>query len=193
MLINDVLYSQACDEYEIIHESCQQFIYESDGTPMVKLLSNEYDDFKKVKIRKRKNTASFADSFNEAFEHEMYQLRERSLFANGITFLNEKKYPDDVEPFYIFPIDGYDFIYSGEIKDSSKKYSTVFNEIFDELGGKSAERVFSDLIKFSYTSENLSEGLNTGAEIIIYGIPYYYAIRQSSVNQYNDIDKNIKT
>jgi hypothetical protein len=188
MLINDVLYAADYSEFEPIGESCRQFIEESGGFPMVKLLPQTYHDFQKVKIRKRKNVSSFANSFNEAFEHEMHQLRERSLFANGEVFLKDNiNHDNTIEPFYVFPIDGYDFIYSKEITDSSKNYSTVFNEIFNQLGENSAEKVFADLVKFTYTSQNLQEGLESGAEIIVYGIPYYYAIRQTAVNDYNNL------
>jgi len=188
MLINDVLYSADYSEFAPIGESCQQFFEESDGFPMVKLLPKSYDDFQKVKLRKRKNGDSFAASFNEAFQHEIYHLRERSLFANGEIYLKDNHNLDDtVEPFYVFPIDGYDFIYSREIRDSAENYSTVFNEIFNQLGETSAEKVFADLVKFNYTSTDLREGLSSGAEIIVYGIPYYYTIRKTAVKDYEKL------
>ncbi len=190
MLINDILYSGDFNEYEIIHESCQQFIGESAGNPMVKLLPWGTDNIKKVKIRKRKNSTTFSNSFNEAFANEMYELRERSLFANGIDFLKDNNSQPKVEPFYVFPINGYDYIYSKETTDSYEKYSTAFDTILEELGGRSAEQIFADLLKFSYTSENLDEGLQSGAEIIMYGIPYYYAIKKSTVSNYQDILTN---
>jgi hypothetical protein len=188
MLINDVLYTADYSSFEPIGENCRQFFEESGGYPMVKLLPKDYSDFQKVKIRKRKNDDSFAKTFNEAFEHEMHQLRERSLFANGEIFLKESIIADKtIEPFYVFPIDGYDYIYSKEVTNSAVNYSTVFNEIFNQLGESSAEKVFADLIHFTYTSTNLQEGLASGAEIIIYGIPFYYAIRQSTINDYNEL------
>ncbi len=191
MLINDVLYSQVCEGYPTIQDNCQQFIKESAGYPMVKLLPREYDDFKKVKIRRRKNSTTFSNSFNDVFAHEMCEMRERSLFANGERFLNEGNHLSQFEPFYVFPINGYDYIYNKDISDSYEKYSSVFDTILEKMGGRSAEDVFADLLKLSYTSDNLNEGLNTGAEIIIYGIPYYYAIRRSSVMKYDDILTNI--
>jgi len=188
MLLNDVLYSTDYSGYEPIGENCHQFFAESGGFPMVKLLPKEYKDFQKVKIRKRKNVSSFATSFNEAFEHEMHQLRERSLFANGEVFLESKTIIDDtIEPFYVFPIDGYDFIYNKGVTNSSENYAETFNEIFNQLTESSADKVFVELMKFSYRSDNLKEGLATGAEIITYGIPYYYTIRKSVVNDYNNL------
>lgn len=188
MLINDVLHSADYSGYQPIGENCQQFLEESAGFPMVKLLPTDYQDFQKVKIRKRKNVSSFASSFNEAFEHEMHQLRERSLFANGEVFLENAPIIDNtIEPFYVFPIDGYDYIYNKGVTNSSENYAETFNEIFNQLGESSADKVFVDLMKFSYTSTNLQEGLATGAEIIVYGIPYYYTIRQSIINDYDNL------
>lgn len=190
MLINDVLYSADYSGFEPIGESCHQFFEEAGGFPMVKLLPRTYQDFQKVKIRKRKNESSFAHSFNEAFEHEMHQLRERSLFANGEIFLEHELVDRTLEPFYVFPIDGYDFIYNKEVTNSSENYSTTFKEIFNQLGESSADKVFSELMKFSYTSDNLQEGLSSGAEIIVYGIPYYYTIRHSVINDYDNLLTN---
>lgn len=184
MLINDVLYSTDYSQFAPIGENCHQFFEESGGFPMVKLLPKSYNDFRKVKIRKRNRNGSFVDSFNEAFEHEMHHLRERSLFANGDIHLNADK---TSEPFYVFPIDGYDFIYSKDVTNSSENYSSVFNEIFDQLGEATGERVFTELLKFNYTSTNLHEGLEVGSEIIVYGIPYYYAIRKTAINDYDNL------
>lgn len=188
MLLDDVLHSVDYSGFEPIGESCHQFFKESGGFPMVKLLPTNYHDFQKVKIRKRKNVSSFTNSFNEAFEHEMHQLRERSLFANGEVFFESIKIKNkSVEPFYVFPIDGYDFIYNKGVTNSAENYSETFNEIFNQLGESSADKVFTELMKFSYTSNNLQEGLVSGAEIITYGIPYYYTIRLSTINDYNNL------
>ncbi len=188
MLLNDVLHSTDYSGFEPIGENCHQFFMESGGLPMVKLLPTEYQNFQKVKIRKRKNKSSFASSFNEAFEHEMHQLRERSLFANGEVFLKSRTIIEQtVEPFYVFPIDGYDFIYNKGVTNSSENYAETFNEIFNQLGENSADKVFAELMKFSYTSSNLQEGLASGAEIITYGIPYYYTIRKSTIEDYNNL------
>jgi hypothetical protein len=188
MLINDILFSKDFGQFEPIKENCHQFLSEAGGVPMVKFLPKDYDNFQKVKLRKRKKAGKFAETFNEAFEHEMSQLRERSLFANGEIYLETIHNTDkSIEPFYVFPIDGYDFIYSQKVKNSDEKYSIIFNEIFNQLGERSTEEVFSDLLKFTYTSQDLQEGLKSGAEIIMYGIPYYYAVRKSYVNDYEEI------
>jgi len=59
-------------------------------------------------------------SFNVVFEDEMRQFRQRSLFANGDIFLETVAFDDNVEPFYVFPIDGFDYVYSKEVTNSSE-------------------------------------------------------------------------
>ena len=71
--------------------------------------------------------------------------------------------------------------------DPNESVSVVFNEIFNQLGESSGEKVFAELMKFNYTSSNLQEGLASGSEIIVYGIPYYYTIRQSALNDYDNL------
>jgi len=151
MLINDILYSVDYSQFDPIKTGCQQFFDESEGAPMVKLLPIGYEDFRKVKIRKKKPDAGFAESFNVVFEDEMRQFRQRSLFANGDIFLETVAFDDNVEPFYVFPIDGFDYVYSKEVTNSSDNYSDVFKEIFEQMGEHAADKIFSELIKFSYT------------------------------------------
>jgi len=187
MLINDILHSTDYSQFEPIKMGCQQFLDESDGVPMVKMLPVQYEDFRKVKIRKKKSCSIFAESFNMVFEDEMRQFRERSLFANGKVFLENVCSSNDTEPFYVFPIDGFDYVYSKEVMNSSDNYKAVFKKIFEQMGADATDKIFSELIKFSYTSDNLYEGLISGAEIITYGIPYYYAMRKSSIKDYDDL------
>jgi hypothetical protein len=33
----------------------------------------------------------------------------------------------------------------------------------------------------------LATGIDSGAELIIYGIPYYYAVRKSQIDNYNEL------
>jgi len=110
-------------------------------------------------------------------------LRERSVFTNGLLKLEE-----NLDPFYIFPVNGYDYLYSREVGDSTESYRHVFESIFDAWDDvATATDVVNDLLRFTYVSENLSTGIETGAEIIFYGIPYYYAIRESCVESYDSL------
>jgi hypothetical protein len=186
MHVEDLLYNYEIGILEPIKIHCTQFLDESGGFPVVKNLPQTYEDFQKVKVRKRKHTNTFSSMFNGAFKNEMTDLRERSIFANGIA-ASECDIMESVEPFYVFPINGFKFLYSKEVDNSTENYQQVFESILDKLGEESGKDMVSDLLRFSYISENLSAGIHSGAEIIIYGIPYYYAIRESRIDDYDEL------
>jgi len=197
MRVDDLIQTDdSREELQILAERCSQFFEEAEGRALLKNLSSNYGDFHKVKVRKRKQRKSdpsgeFSEAFNEAFENEMRNLRERAIFANGeLSF--EPADHDDLEPFYVFPIDGYQFMYSREVENSSQDYKTVFDAIFEEFGSDRGNSVITDLLKFTYTSEKLHEGIESGSEIILYNIPYFYAIRTSTVDNYENLLKEIE-
>lgn len=180
MRVKDLIYN--IGDFELIKRHCDQFIDESNGLPIVKNLPNTYENFQKVKVRKRKRSNTFASTFNGAFKDEMNDLRERAVFANSMVTIEES-----FDPFYVFPINGYNFLYSKEVENSTENYQQVFESIFAQLGEDSAKDVFTDLLRFTYVSENLATGIESGAEIILYNIPYYYAIRESYIDDYNEL------
>jgi len=186
MHVKDLIHNYTIGTLEPIKKHCTQFLDESGGFPVVKNLPQAYDDFQKIKVRKRKHTNTFSSTFNGAFKDEMSDLRERSIFANGLVSV-EPNITENTEPFYVFPINGYKFLYSKEVDNSTKEYKQVFEAIFDTLGEESGKEIFTDLLRFTYISENLASGIASGAEIIIYGIPYYYAIRESHVDSYDEL------
>lgn len=183
------------EEIQYLAERCSEFFEESKGVPLLKNLPSEYGDFHRVKVRKRKkrkdDESHFAERFNDVFEHDVRDLRERAVFANGEESF-EPADQDGLEPFYIFPIDGYHYMYCTEVENSSTDYKTVFDAIFEQFGSVKGNEVVADLLKFTYTSTNLQEGIRQGAEIIIYNIPYFYAVRSSTVDDYEQLTKIIK-
>lgn len=185
MKLDDLLLSKTEFSFiDVLKEYCYQFIYQSGGFPLLKNLPKQYEDFHKVKVRKRKGD-SVTNQFNEAFSEKLHHLRQRALFANGLNSLPESSQNDI--PFYIFPIDGYRFIYQTNVKNSNAQYQKSFDSILESLGNKKGSEVISDMLQFSYVdNEKLSEGIESGAEIIIYNIPYFYALRTSSVDNYED-------
>lgn len=182
MRVKDLIYNYNIGELELIKSKCNQFIKESGGHPIVKNLPNTYENFQKVKVRKRKHSNVFSNTFNGAFSDELKNLRERAVFVNGFITIEE-----NLDPFYIFPVNGYSYLYSKEVENSTKNYKHVFESIFEQLGEESAKDVFTDLLRFTYLSEDLAIGIESRAEIILYGIPYYYAIRESYVDNYNEL------
>lgn len=194
MKVEDIIQEESSrEEAHIINERCSEFLTESGGLPLMRNLPSEYGDFHKVKVRQRRNpntdTERLREAFNTAFVDVHPNLRERAVFAKGM--VTESNDPN-LEPFYIFPIDGYKFLYSREVSNSSQDYQHVVEAVFNEFGIDEGTRLITELLKFSYHSENLFEGINTGAEIIVYNIPYFYAIRASTVNDYNELLTSIQ-
>ena len=158
---------------------CADFISESRSLPVYKQLPAIYESFQKVKVRKHKRNNQFNNTFNEAFVDEMKDLRQRSVFASG-----ERVTPDpDKELFYIFPINGYRYMYCTEVQHSSADYKQVFESIFDNV--EDPEQVIHDLLKFSYVREQLHEGIEKHAELIFYNMPYYYSVRTTLYEEYD--------
>lgn len=172
------------DKLKMIADSCNQFIYESCGFPLLKNLPTNYDDLHRVKVRQRKLNDDVDHRFNQAFGEEHYKLRQRAVFANGVTsFIPSTE--KDQEPFFIFPINGYKFMYSKEVENSTVSYKQVFDTLHDQFGTDKGNQVIIDLLKFTYTQENLAEGIESGAEIIIYNIPWFFALRATTVLDYD--------
>lgn len=185
MQLNEVLHSRSNFIHPLMIE-CSMYLEESRGLPLLKNLPSSYKDFQKIKVRKRKKSDSFTKTFNEAFD-EIPELRQRAIFANGEkTFkLSESA---GYEAFYIFPIDGYKFKYSIEVTNSKEDYQEAFVTIVEQIGD---DNIIEQLLKYTYTSTNLHEGISRGAEIIFYGIPYYYAVRANTITNYSDFIKSL--
>lgn len=178
MLINDILYTDQPDFTGLLRKRCSQFLEQAEGLPLFKNLPNAYHDFHKVKVRFRKSNLPIAETFNQAFNDELHNITQRAIFANGVILESE----DKVEPFYIFPINSFKFMYNKEVIDSTVEYKHSFDKIFEQFEDDTAQRLISDLLTYTYTNGNLVEGIESGAEIVIYNIPYYYAVRSSTVD-----------
>lgn len=160
---------------EIIRE-CSQFLSESKGLPVFRPLPSLYEDIQKVKVRKHRNRTRFSKTFNEAFEAEVRDLRQRAIFTNSQ--LHEAT--ENMDLFYVFPINGYKFMYCPEVTHSTNDYQQVFESLFKQFKDDKAEQLIHDLLKFAYVKDNLNEGIEKKAEIIFYNVPYYYAARVGS-------------
>jgi hypothetical protein len=173
MRIHDLLHQSP--ELSILVQHCSQFLEESEGLPLFKMLPTAYDDFHKVKVRQKKQQ-DLDVVFNEAFR-QYPGLRQRAVFAQpygSFHAIGEGK-----DPFFIFPIDGYKYMWSTEIENSHEEYQTVFEAIVKGVGAKMGAGVITDMLQFTYTDANLTEGIENDSEIIFYNIPYYYAVRTS--------------
>jgi hypothetical protein len=162
-----------------LNKECPQFLQESHRKPLLKSLPIHNDGFRKVKVRKKNINAQFVDVFNSVFaDHD--DLFQRAIFASSIELPSDEK----TEPFYIFPIDGYKFMYAENVISTSDVYREMFDTLIGNLKNEASIEIFSDILRFNYKRDSLVEGIEAGAEIIIYGIPYYYAVRKSLVDDY---------
>lgn len=161
-----------------IRKECSLFLLESEGKPLVKMLPSNSDGFRRVKVRKKKNIDEFEKQFNESFFTEFNDIRNRAVFVNGSQPVSE-----GVEPFYVFPLDGYRFMYSTEVHNSSELYKDTFDKII-EASGESGMEIFREVLQLSYSYSDLPYAIESGCEIIIYDTPYYYAVRSSLVDNY---------
>ncbi len=77
-------------------------------------------------------------------------------------------------------------MYCTEVTHSTKDYQQVFDSLFEQFESEKAEQLIHDLLKFTYTRENLIEGIERQVEIIFYNVPYYYAARVNTF-EYDDL------
>lgn len=174
MRLYDVLSkSQTTHQYSHIGEFCSQYIVESKQIPLYRNLSSSLPDVTRVKIRHKKNASTINQVFAEAFAPK---VRERSLFAKSTT-----SYKENTEPYYIFPINGYKYLYSLDIKDSNHEYNNLCETLYSSFDQEQATDVFSDMLRFTYHSDKLYQGIINESEILFYDIPAFYAVKVSSV------------
>ena len=171
-----------------LYKECSDYLRESKGLPLLKNLSVHYDGFKKVKVRKKNKHDATVEAFNKSFPKHKNAF-QRSIFANTeSTFMQSVDLL--LEPFYIFPVDGYKFVYNPQVSNFANQYGKDIQNLINTVSKSAAIDMISMVIAQSYTDKNLYEGMKSGAEIILYGIPYYYAIRKSLVDDYNALDYN---
>lgn len=179
MLLGEVFRGKTVKIHPILRE-CSDFIKESDRLPVLKNLSVRFDDIQKLKLRQRKKKDKFTQTFNEAF-NKTPNLKQRSISTNGeSSFITDSL---DNEPFYIFPINGYRYLYSLEVSNSKEDYQEIFENIIHLMKDKS---VMKDILKYTYVDIELKEGIEYGSEIIFYHIPYCYIARKSTISNYQE-------
>lgn len=158
-----------------IKSKCSHFINESQGLPVYKALPSSYNSFQKVKVRHH----SRHDDVSEAFDGAFNNIISRSIYTQS-SYINETR---GLEPFYVFPTDGYRYVYSKGVQNSSLN----FRDIMETLNGNVDDVVdiTTDLIKYTYSKVKLVEGIISNSEIIFYGIPQFYAVRVTAIDSYN--------
>lgn len=160
---------------------CSEFLSASEGRPLLKNLPRYRDGFIKVKVRQKRSTSPFIESFNNAFADERSRLLQRSVVGYGEAAFTPSTDPT-LEPFYIFPVDGFRYMYNPSAA-STAEYKETFDKLLTNVG-ESAPELFQKVLKYDYVFDKLTEGITGGSEIIFYGIPYYFALRKSIIDDY---------
>ena len=187
MLIEDVIGINTgigVPELLALRSECSQFLREAASLPLLKALPTSNVGFRRVKVRQRKGRDNVAEVFDRAFSERCTNLRQRSVFA----YPTPPLITENTELYYIFPINGYKCLYSKEVTNSGYAYSEVIDTLFEQFSDTdTAVEIVTDLLKYTYTTENLHAGMASGSEIILYGIPYYYAVRAAAITGYNTL------
>ena len=167
-----------------IEKECSEFLSASKGFPLLKNLPVDNHGFRKVKVRKKKKKQNeLLNAFNETFNSHA-DLMERSVFSHSILSFDPAN-SDGLEPFYIFPIDGYKFMYAYNVSNTTEAYRETLSTLVENYGEKGI-KTFKEVLRYQYSFDNLVEALTSNSEIIIYDIPYYYALRCSLVENYEN-------
>jgi hypothetical protein len=184
MLIEDLIGTNVgvgIQEIQTIKRECSQFLTEAAGSPLLKALPETYFNFHKVKVRLQKRHDQVSEVFERAFGSEFANLRQRAVFSYPV----KPHIHEGSDLFYVFPINGYKYLYSKEVSNSGTEYQHVIDTMCEQFDDPSqASDLVSDLLKYTYVSDNLREGIAADSEIILYGIPYYYAIRVNACREY---------
>ena len=171
---------------------CSQFIVESGGLPLFRSLQISGEHARRVKVRQRKNESSVTEAFNAAFVERSRNIYQRAIFATT----NPEPLTSTTEPFYVFPLNGYRFMYCTEVNKTNTGFQNAIDTLMEQFGEDSeneAVSVLKELLRYSYVDSDLHEGITRGSEIIIYNTPSYVAVRCSSVEEYHDAIKLISS
>ncbi len=186
MFVEDLIHQNnliSNQDINTIRSKCSQFIIESRGRPVYKALPTFYSTIHKVKARFKKRSDDISGYFNRAFESKTSNLRQRAIF----TYANPPTLTEGTELFYVFPTNSYKFLYSLEVVNSNDNYKQMIDTIYESFGNTNeVANMVTDLLKYTYSTQNLYEGIMADVELIFYGIPYYYAIKVSEID-YNQI------
>lgn len=185
MLIEDLLGTHtplASHEKYLLKANCSQFIEEAASNPLFKSLPTSYQDVQRVKARLQKKKTELTEVYNKAFNHS--NIRQRAVFAYAIP----PALLEDTDTFYVFPVNGYKYLYCKEVTDSNSDYKRVVDTLFEQFNDtEKATEIITDLLKYTYLTENLRDGIVAKAEIILYNIPQYYAVRVNANKEYAEL------
>jgi hypothetical protein len=148
------------------------------------MLPAHREPFIKVKARHKKaKNMPLANAFNTAFANIYPNIFYRSIFCN-----TTERDSTGLERYYIFPINGYKFLYCNSVKNTTEAYKSAMLGVLDIMVENEAISLLSKVLEDDYVSENLHIALDKQSEVIIYNIPYFYAIKCSFFTEKSDYD-----
>lgn len=161
------------DSHDInrIKHTCNEFIAESRGIPLLKNLPESYGICKKVKARHSKKLNKINDCFDVAFDE--HKLLQKAIYAHGpntfTPILDENVCKYNI--FYLFIPNKFRFLYNPAVINSEQTDYDILDS-----------SLLSEVLQYGYVNEDLAAGIEQGAEIIIYNVPYFYAIRAQDID-----------
>lgn len=184
MRVSDIFRSQplTVDQVATLRTACSEFLAQSGGLPLFKM-KEALSVFSKSKVRFHDKSNVFIETFNKAFfeEHGVRNLHQRSIFASSTP------HADLDRLVYVFPKNGFRFFYNSQVPDANAQYKFVFEQLLEEFDQKHAENTVKDLLRYTYETQDLQNGIANGAEVIIYDIPFYYAVKANHFPDYKEL------
>ena len=174
--------------FPTIKTECSEFINDSRGIPMYKMLPSHREPFIKVKARHKKpKDLPLADAFNNAFSNIYPNIFYRSIFCN-----TKEDNINGLEKYYVFPINGYKFLYCNSVKNTTEAYKSAMLGVLDIMVENEAISLLSTVLADDYINHDLHKALEKEYEVIVYNIPYFYAIKCSFFKEKDDYNLIIR-
>ena len=158
----------------MIRTKCSSFISESNSLPIFKRLDFTYGTSSKVKVRHSQTFATnkvLDEAFASSIENTIVPITTQAL--DYVTASDEW--------YYVFPTNGYKFLFSKYIPDYRYHIAT--------MEARSVDRsLIVDSVRESYThNEQLSEGIGSSIEILLYGLQSFYVVSCAQYPSYSSL------
>lgn len=171
-----------CSDAVAAMQQCGQFLYRGAG---VKHLAFH------GRSRENRRSLSMLNWQQEVFDKAMTAygftaLRSNSIFCSG-SFDQAKSYG---HPFIIFPVNGFSFLWSAEVRDFVIKAYPIGDACKDALKSRDPiGAIQNNVIRpYKYSDSNLGEAILAGHEISVHGEYYAFsAIKNGYVELFTKI------
>jgi hypothetical protein len=169
--ILDVRRKPHLEQLFLLRNSCSEYLHESKGLPIFKQIpAGITDSIARIKVRHKSNP------INKYFGESVLQSSN-----GGKTIIESRSSPYPAgQNFWMFPINGYRYLYSPEVQD----YRSSIKHILEQT---SDQDIIREMVQEMHISTNLVEGIASATEILWYGISSYYAVDCSSFMDYNEL------